>query len=409
MSRPTVLISGGGIAGPALAFWLLAAGFEATLVERAPSQRRGGFVIDFWGLGYDLAERMGLAEGIERVGYHVRELRIVNERGAKVAGFGTAVFRELTGGRFVTLRRSELSALLFEKISGSTEIIFGEEVVALNERADCVQVQFEKSGERLFDLVIGADGLHSKVRSLAFGPQERFERQLGYGVAAFEVQGYRPRDEDVYIVYCEPGRTLARFAMRDDRTLFLFVFTLDRTPAMSDPASQKGVLRELYGRGRWECPQILAELDRTDELYFDRVDQVKMNAWSRSRIALVGDAAFCVSLMAGQGSALAMIAAYVMAGELAQAAGQYDRAFANYEVRLRNYIAIKQEGAKRFSAAFAPKTRWGLLLRNQIIKSCAIPGVASLAFGREITDSLQLPDYQWPSLERTAGCRSRIG
>ena len=136
MGRPTVLISGGGIAGPALAFWLHAAGFETTLVERAPSQRRGGFVIDFWGLGYDLAERMGLAERIERIGYHMRELRIVNERGTKIAGFGTAVFRELTGGRFVTLRRSALSDLLFEKISGSTETIFGDEVAALDERAE---------------------------------------------------------------------------------------------------------------------------------------------------------------------------------------------------------------------------------------------------------------------------------
>jgi 2-polyprenyl-6-methoxyphenol hydroxylase-like FAD-dependent oxidoreductase len=369
VSRPSVLISGGGIAGPALAFWLQAAGVETTLVERAPSRRRGGFVIDFWGLGYDLAQRMGLAEGIERVGYHMRELRIVNERCAKTAGFGTAVFRELTGGRFITLRRSDLSGLLFDKISGATETIFGDEITALNERADSVHVRFEKAKERSFDLVIAADGLHSKVRSLAFGPQQRFERRLGYGVAAFEVQGYRPRDEDVYVIYCEPGRMLGRFAMRDDRTLFLFVFSQDpAAPAMPDTASQKGVLRALYGGGRWECPQILAELNRADELCFDRVDQIKMDAWSRGRIALVGDAAFCVSLMAGQGSALAMIAAYVMAGELAQAGGRYDQAFANYEARLRTYIAMKQKGAERFSSAFAPKTRWGLFLRNQIIK-----------------------------------------
>ena len=403
MGRPTVLISGGGIAGPALAFCLHAAGFETTLVERAPSQRRGGFVIDFWGLGYDLAERMGLAERIERIGYHMRELRIVNERGTKIAGFGTAVFRELTGGRFVTLRRSALSDLLFEKISGSTETIFGDEVAALDERADSVQVQFEKTGKRSFDLVIGADGLHSKVRSLAFGPQPRFERQLGYGVAGFEVQGYRPRDEEVYVIYCEPGRMLGRFALRDDWTLFLFVFTQGPVAqAMPDPASQKGGLRELYGGGRWECPQILAELDRADELYFDRVDQIKMDTWSRDRIALVGDAAFCVSLMAGQGSALAMIAAYVLAGELAQAGERHHQAFANYEAHLRAYIAMKQKGAERVASAFAPKTRWGLLLRNQIIKACAIPGVARFAFGREITDSLQLSDYPWPSLKRTA-------
>ncbi len=162
MHRGTVLISGGGIAGPALAFWLHAAGFDTTLVERAPAPRSGGFVIDFWGLGYELAERMGLAERIERVGYHMRELRIVNDRGRRIAGFGTAVFRELTGGRFVTLRRSELSGLLFEKISGSTETIFGDEIAALDERPDIVRVRFKKGAERSFDFVIGADGLHSK-------------------------------------------------------------------------------------------------------------------------------------------------------------------------------------------------------------------------------------------------------
>jgi 2-polyprenyl-6-methoxyphenol hydroxylase-like FAD-dependent oxidoreductase len=143
MNAKTVLISGIGIGGPTLAFWLKAAGFEPTLVEHAPALRACGFVIDFWGLGYDLAERMGLADSIERVGYHMRELRIVDARGERVAGFGTKVFRELTGGRFVTLGRSDLSRLLFEKIRGTTEVIFGDEIVGLQEHADCVQVQLK--------------------------------------------------------------------------------------------------------------------------------------------------------------------------------------------------------------------------------------------------------------------------
>jgi 2-polyprenyl-6-methoxyphenol hydroxylase-like FAD-dependent oxidoreductase len=189
---------------------------------------------------------------------------------------------------------------------------------------------------------------------------------------------------------------LGRFAMRDDRTLFLFVFVQDPTaPATPDLASQKATLCELYSGGRWECPQILAELDRADELYFDRVDQIKMDAWSQGHVTLVGDAAFCVSLMAGQGSALAMIGAYVMAGELARTGGCYHEAFANYEARLRAYITMKQKGAERFSSAFAPKTRWGIFLRNQVIKATAIPGVARFAFGREIIDRLELPDYPW--------------
>ena len=230
MNDKTVLISGAGIAGPTLAFWLKAGGFEPTLIERAPALRTGGYVIDFWGLGYDIAERMGLAGEINRIGYHVREMRIVDDRGKRVTGFGTKVFSELTDGRYVTLGRSDLSRLLFEKIKGTTEVIFDDEIVGLQEQADCVQVQFKHAGERRFDLVIGADGLHSDVRRLAFGPQHQFEKQLGYAVAAFEVGGYRPRDEDVYLMYGQPGRMLGRFTLHDDRTLFLFVFATTAVP-----------------------------------------------------------------------------------------------------------------------------------------------------------------------------------
>jgi 2-polyprenyl-6-methoxyphenol hydroxylase-like FAD-dependent oxidoreductase len=404
MRDRTVLISGAGIGGPTLAFWLKAAGFEPTLIELAPGPRTSGYVIDFWGVGYDVAERMDLARDIDRIGYHVREMRIVGDRGERVTGFGTKVFRELTGGRFVTLGRSDLSRLLLERIKGKMEVIFGDEIVGLQEHADRVQVQFKHAAERRFDLVIGADGLHSKVRRLVFGPQDRFEKQLGYMVAAFEVRGYRPRDEDVYVIYGEPSRMLGRFALHNDRTLFLFVFVAaaDPLPAVLDLPAQKAMLREKFGEAKWECRRILGELDRTQDLYFDRVSQIRMERWSRSRVALVGDAAFCVSLMAGQGSALAMTAAYVLAGELAKAGGRHEEAFVKYEELLRAFIESKRQSAERFAAAFAPKTRWGLFLRNQMIKALAIPGLARLTFGRDTIDTLQLADYPWPALASTS-------
>ena len=158
------------------------------------------------------------------------------------------------------------------------------------------------------------------------------------------------------------------------------------------------MLRERYRDGKWECPRILDELDRTHELYFDRVSQIRMKSWSRGRVALVGDAAFCVSLVAGQGSALAMISAYVLAGELANAGGRHEEAFGKYETFLRAYIETKQRGAERFASIFAPRTQWGFWLRNQVIKAFAIPGLARLAVGREIIDTLRLPNYRWPPL-----------
>jgi 2-polyprenyl-6-methoxyphenol hydroxylase-like FAD-dependent oxidoreductase len=140
------------------------------------------------------------------------------------------------------------------------------------------------------------------------------------------------------------------------------------------------------------------------DLYFDCVSQIRMASWSRGRTVLVGDAAFCVSLMAGQGAALAMTAAYVLAGELAKADGKYMAAFATYEALLRDFIGSKQRGAEHFASAFAPRTRWGLFLRNQVISALAIPGLAKFAFGKDIVDSLELPEYGWPKLETGGDC-----
>ncbi len=397
---PSVLISGAGIAGPTLSYWLKAAGFEPTLIERAPALRTGGYVIDFWGLGYDLAERMGLIGEIDRIGYHVRELRIVDDAGQRITGFGTGVFSDLTGGRYVTLPRSDLSRLLFEKVRDGIETIFGDEIIALEPNRNGVYVTLKHAGKRRFDLLVGADGLHSVVRTLGFGPQPQFENHLGYAVAAFEVHGYRPRDENIYLMYGRPGRMLGRFTLHDNRTLFLFVFAASKSELPAKLELQKALLHNLYGDGGWECASILAELDGAGELYFDSVSQIRMRNWSCGRIALVGDAAFCVSLLAGQGSALAMIAAYILAGELGASKGQYQQAFANYEIRLRNYIDAKQRGAERFAGAFAPKTRAGLCMRNMIVRAFNVPGVARLAIGRDIADKLELHNYQWPTSER---------
>jgi len=388
------LISGVGIAGATLAFWLHKYGIEPTLVELAPALRSSGYVIDFWGLGYDIAEKMGLLPDITRIGYHTQELRIVDEDGRRLSGFGVQLFRELTGGRYVTIGRGDLSKLICDQISGSCEIIFGDSIARLRETGGEVHVQFEHGAERRFDLVIGADGLHSRVRKLVFGPQDRYEKDLGYRVAAFETTGYRRRDELVYIVHSAPGRQVGRFALHDGQTLFLFIFASGSEPEAHRVAAQKAMLRKAFQGDGWELPRILTALDTCDDLYFDRVSQIRMAAWSRGRIALVGDAAFCVSLLAGQGSALAMTAAYVLAGELATLQHQPQEAFRRYEERLRPFIDRKQRAAERFASAFVPRTQLGIFFRNQVMKSFRIPAVARIAIGRDIRDDqFELPRY----------------
>ena len=386
-----VLISGAGIAGPTLAYWLDHFGFRTTIVEKAPRLRTGGYVIDFWGTGFDVADRMNLLEEIRRKGYFVEEVKVVDRTGKQISGFSAAAFARATKSRFVSLARGDLAASIFERIGSRAETIFDDFISKIMEKDDCVQVRFASGVERQFDLVVGADGLHSRVREITFGP-EHFERFLGYKVAAFGIDGYTPRDELAYVMYTEVGQQVSRFAMRDNRTMFLFIFA-DRDPDSGDPASQRAVLRQRFGSSGWECPAILDALDRTDELYFDRVSQIRMNAWSRGRVALVGDAAYCVSLLAGQGSALAMAGAYILAGELHRANGDYQAAFARYEELFRTLIETKQNSALRYAGAFAPTSRIGLWLRNRIFNLLRIGWIADWAVGRDFVDRISLPDY----------------
>lgn len=390
----SVLISGAGIAGPALAYWLCYHGFRPTLVERAAAPRTGGYVVDFWGAGYDIVERMGLLPRVLEAGYRVQDVRIVDDRGRRVGGFGGEVFRRATRNRFTSVARGALSSILYDAIAARVETLFGNSIVALAPAGDGVAVGFEKGSSRRFDIVIGADGLHSVVRALAFGPESRFERFLGYTVAACEVRGYRPRDEAAYVAYSVPGGQVARFAMRNDRTMFLFIVA-DPAIVPFDPhdvAHHKEYLRRHFAGLGWECAAILAAMQHSDDVYFDRVSQIRMPQWSAGRVGLVGDAAYAPSLLAGQGSALAIIGAYVLAGELAHAPSP-EEGLARYAARLQPFLAKKQRGAARFAGAFAPRTGLGVRVRNLVTKVLGLPGVARLALGNSLLDRIALPEY----------------
>jgi 2-polyprenyl-6-methoxyphenol hydroxylase-like FAD-dependent oxidoreductase len=392
-SRLSRALSGAGIAGPCLAYWLRRHGFEPTIVERAPRLRTGGYVIDFWGTGFDIAERMGLKARVLESGYKLEELRQVDRRGRRVGGFPIDVFDRMTNGRYTSLPRSALARCIYDALDAGVETIFDDTVVRVDEAGPGLLVHFERAPARAFDLVVGADGLHSPIRQLVFGEESQFEHFLGLKVAAFEADGYRPRDELVYVVHREVGQQVGRFSMRSDRTMFLFVFA-DRDPALpADVAEQRALLRKTYSESGWECPGILEALGRAESLYMDRVSQIRMEGWAHGRVALVGDAAFCVSFLAGQGSALAMVGAYVLAGELKRANGDHEVAFARYQNRLKTFVAAKQKAAVKFTSFFAPRSRTGMFLGNQVTKLMSIPFVSELAIGRDLRDALELPEY----------------
>jgi 2-polyprenyl-6-methoxyphenol hydroxylase-like FAD-dependent oxidoreductase len=390
-----IAISGAGVAGPALAHWLLRTGHEPTLIEQAPHVRAGGYVIDFWGLGYTLVERMGILRQVLEAGYAVEEVRLVDAHGRRAGGFRTEAMRGMLDGRFTSLPRGDLAAQIYRTIEGRVEALFGNSITAIDEQADRVCVDLAQGGQRAFDLVIGADGLHSAVREIAFGPESRFERNLGYYVAAFEADGYRPRDELVYVSYGTPGRQISRFSLRGDRTMFLFVFLADHLagPEPHGLDERKRTLHALFDAVGWEAAEILEAMEQVDELYFDRVSQIVMDRWSKGRIALIGDAGACVSLLAGEGTGLALTEAYVLAGELHRAGGDYETGFRRYEERLRPFIEGKQRSARNFASSFAPRTAFGLWFRNQATQFMAIPGVANRIIGTGLRDDIALPDY----------------
>ncbi len=392
-----VLISGAGIAGPTLAYWLLRHDAEITFVEKAPRLRTGGYIIDFWGAGFEIADRMGLLPEIHSKGYKVQRVRVVNEYGKEVAGFSADVFDKMTHGRFSSLPRGDLAAMIFAKVERKVESIFGDSVTGLRQSEKGVCVSFERDAERHFDIVVGADGLSSKIRELAFGPQSQFEKYLGYKAAAFEIEGYRPRDELIYVMFTEVGQQTVRFAMRDDRTLFLLTFEDGNVADADTFETQKALLRKRFGHSGWECPQILAALDSAKEFYFDRVSQIRMESrpgqWTNGRVILLGDAASCVSLLAGQGSSLAMTAAYILAGELNRARGDFAQAFVRYQELFGPFVLRKQKAALRFAGSFAPKSRLTLVLRNQVFKLMGMSWLADLAVGRDLADHITLPEY----------------
>jgi len=388
-----VLISGAGIAGPTLAYWLAHYGLEPTIVEIAPRLRTGGYVIDFWGAGFDIADRMRLMPEIRSKGYMVEEVRVVNRQGKRVAGFSAEAFARPLRDHYITLSRGDLAACIFGRIADKVETIFDDSVSRIEQSEKSVHVTFERSVARDFDLVIGADGLHSRVRELVFGAEEQFERYLGYKAVAFETAGYRPRDELVYVLYSEVGQQVARFSMRDDRTMFLFTFADVSVDGLEDALSMKALLRKRFAGSGWECPEILHALDDSEDIYFDRVSQIHMESWTRGRVALVGDAAFCVSLLAGQGSGLAMLAAYILAGEIHRADGDYASAFQRYQERLGPFLLGKQKAALRFAGTFAPKSRFSLFFRNQVMNLMKISWVAERAVSRDLVDKIEVPEY----------------
>jgi 2-polyprenyl-6-methoxyphenol hydroxylase-like FAD-dependent oxidoreductase len=377
MKNTTVLVSGASIAGPALALWLARYGATVTVVEKAPSLRTGGQAVDFKGETHrTVLSRMGILDEVLRRQTGGHDQTVIDANGKAL----TVIPGEFTGGD-VEIRRGDLADLLYQRTKDACEYVFGDSITSLTETAGGVHVTFEKQAPRTFDLVVGADGIHSNVRRLAFGPEENYVHFLGhyYALASLGVDG-------AGVMYNEPGRMVA---LGGPKAESFFVFA---SPRLSydryDTDQQKKLLMDAYQGGGWRIPELLAKVPGSPSFYLDEISRVAMDEYARGRVVLLGDSAYGNTL-GGFGSGLAIVGAYVLAGELRNA-GDHTVAFRRYTEIFRPYAKVSKQGnAGRF---LAPATQLGMRMRNWTFKRASLFSVMMKMTDRFAT-KIDLPDY----------------
>ena len=368
MRNQDVLISGAGVAGQALAYWLRRFGFTPVVVERAPAPRDGGQAVDVRGAAIEVARRTGILDAARAARTGTRGMSYVSSTGKRLASVDGAF--GVIDPEDVEIIRGDLVSILYEAAGSDVEYIFDDSVSSLTEGADGVTVTFERSAPRTFHLVVGADGLHSRVRGLAFGPEGRFLRHLGLYLSVFTI----PNDLELdhwQLIYVTPGKSVTVTSARGNRearAIFFFASgPLDYD--YRDRGQQQELLAAAFAGAGWEVPRLLTAMREAPDFYFDSVSQVRLENWSAGRVALVGDAGYCPSPLSGQGSSLALVGAYVLASELRAADGDYRDAFAGYQRRLRDFVERNQQIATGNAKRFTPTSRRQIWLQNQGIRA----------------------------------------
>lgn len=389
-----ILISGAGVAGLTAAYWLKKYGFEPVIIEHAPSLREGGYMIDFWGLGFDVAERMGILPNLEKAHYNIPTLEYIDENNHHKGGISIEKMRAAVNFRHYNLLRGNLVRIIYDLVSPSVDIIFDRSIQSVNQDDNTVNVALTDGSTRSFDLLIGADGLHSNVRSLVFGQEEQYEKYLGYYVSSFTIDNYLG-EERIFKMYNTPGKQLGVYSVADNKLAAFLIFKQNERLSLShhDVEGAKKVLQEVYDDVGWESQGILERMKTAPDFYFDIVSQILMDQWYNNRVTLIGDASHCVSLLAGQGSALAMASAYILAGELKNAGGDYTIAFREHEQILTPEIDRTRKIALDFVDEFVPDSKFSIWKRNVTSRFTNFQFIMKMFVNRFMKDAITLKDY----------------
>ena len=367
------VVCGAGIAGLSLAHELATRGDEVVLLERSPGPREQGYMMDFFGPGYDAAEQMGVLPAILDVSYDIGEASLVDSQGGSRARLPYDRFRRAVGGRLCSLMRPDLEQVLREALPSSVEVRFGAEVTDCVDRGPDVEVRTSDGAVLSADVLVGADGIHSRVRRFTFGADSDALRYLGFHTAAFVFDDARIRAACAgrFALTDTIGRQMGFYALRDGRVA---AFGVHRTPDPGLPDDARTAVREAYRSLEWVVPEALAQCPPSEEIYYDQVAQVVMPAWSAGRIALVGDACHAVSLLAGQGASLAVAGARVLAAQL-HSGVPIAPALAAYERQWRPVAEDRQASGRAAARWFLPRTHAELWVRRAALKVAALPVV----------------------------------
>ena len=399
LTNKNILIAGAGVAGPALAYWLDLYGFNVTVVEEAPEPRTGGYIFGLDGIkGIEVLERMGVWPRVQAEKYEAYHYLFVDASRVISRLDVARMTKDVTGRVLTYIKRADLATILYEHTKARAEYLFGDSVRQLTDDGERVLVAFERGSTRPFDLVIGADGLHSIIRTLAFGDESRFKRYMGHYVAAYTIPHYPSTYGEVRF-YTMPRKSVTLYALKEGGVIAVFTFRQDNelTYDRRDTERQKQLLAEAYAGEGWQVPALLDAVKTTRDFFFDSVTQIRMPAWSTGRITLVGDAGYCPTLLTGYGSQLALVGAYVLAGELQSARGDHRTAFPAYERELRPFVDQKQRNI-RLLRQVVPGSAFGLWMRNRIMTLMQIPSVsrfvAKRTYGRVVREEIMLKGYE---------------